>query len=225
MAAAGVSGLLATGCGSSGTRQPPLVIGGTFNVLNTENSHVREHAIVMTAVRSTPRCHWSQLPAGVTGWVCPKALPGHPWEQAGCSPSLLTTRWPRPHRRPLTSKVFPVTSNSGGTKAPSGSSGERQRRCCDHTPTRRRRLWARSGPWPGALQGPILPPAPSPALVPEGRETISFPASVGAWLRRGSRGAVFRESWSTRPLHSGPPWGAGGPGPTHRRARGTPGAG
>lgn len=81
-------------------------------------------------------------------------------------------------RQPLTSKVFPVTSNSGGTKAPSGSSGERKRRCCDHTLARQEAaLGEERAPAPRS-PGADSASCPSPALVPEGRKP---PPSLQVW--------------------------------------------
>lgn len=71
--------------------------------------------------------------------------------------------WPQ---RPLppTSKVFPVTSNSGGTKAPSGSSGEGKEKASGRTragPAVKRKPAQGQEPWPPAPQGP----RPAPRLL------------------------------------------------------------
>lgn len=82
----------------------------------------------------------------------PRSLPGAGW--AGSRQPFL--RWP-PGRLSLTSKVFPVTSNSGGTKAPSGSSGEEERALVKACGARR----GVDTPAP-APQGADPPPAPAP---------------------------------------------------------------
>lgn len=91
-------------------------------MLNVVNSCSRKLTTVVTTMHLKTSCHWGpSCPWGTShltrvgvshgSWLGRPDAPGRP-------------RRPGAHGMPLTSKVFPVTSNSGGTKAPSGSSGK-----------------------------------------------------------------------------------------------------
>lgn len=128
-----------------------------------------------------------------------------------------------PRLLPPTSKVFPVTSNSGGTKAPSGSSGEGKEKASDHTRTRpngeeeARRAGAVASRSPGApsvlasqatgseetvLEQEDLVLHGKPGEAVQGGRRRVFPASQ----RRGLK----ESAGESREVRSGPPWSRGG---------------
>lgn len=188
--------LLSRGCRSSETRQPPLVIAGTFNALNIGNSHFRGHATVMTTTRSTPSCHWSRAARGSDRVGVPEGAARAPLGTGPPKPFPANhTLAPPGQGSPAATylKGVPGHIELRGDKGSLGVIwGKKEKVLRSHVRPRG------GGSGRGADPGPALSRGrfcllPLPGLVPEGRETTSFPASVGTWLRRGRRGAVFPE--------------------------------
>lgn len=110
---------------------------------------------------------------------------------------------------PPTSKVFPVTSNSGGTKAPSGSSGGWKRRRQVTRPEAPRAGPPRAPPpRPGFLEGGCTS---QPRRRQQPKREAAFLRSAGRGSKAGKRGLAWlpgggRLGWERRP--SGlPSWG------------------